>query len=226
MTDGPVEPRLAATVLLLRDGAAGIETWLMRRVPKMAFAPSASVFPGGGVDPADFEGETAPEVAERFGIDAELAGVVVRAAVREVEEETGVRLDASTLHPWARWITPEVESRRYDTYFFAALLPAGALAESISTEASVAEWVPAAEALAQYARGERRMLPPTVHNLTALIAFGSAAEAMASAVDRSLTPIMPTLLLDAEGGPVADLGNGETLPLPADFISATGRTPS
>ncbi len=222
----PVPTRDAATVLLLRDGAAGLETWLMRRVPKMAFAPSMSVFPGGGVDAVDATGPDRPDVAERFGIDAQLAGVIVRAAVREIEEETGVVLAAGELQPWARWITPEAESRRYDTYFFVAALPAGALAASISSEASVAEWVPVIEALAQYERGERPMLPPTVHNLTAVAGFGSAVEVVAAAERRSISAIMPTLRLDGQGNGVADLGNGELVPLPVNFVSATGRTPA
>lgn len=219
----PVVPRDAATVLLLRDGADGIETWLMRRVPKMAFAPSMSVFPGGGIDPVDTVGAESPAVAERFGISPEHAGVVLRAAVREIAEETGVVLAVEDLQPWARWLTPEAESRRYDTYFFAAALPAGALAESISTEAAIAEWVPVAEALAQYERGERPMLPPTVHNLAEVSAFATTAEALASAAGRTVELIMPTLRPDADGRWVADLGNGTLLPLPAEFLSATGR---
>lgn len=223
MSEAPVRPRVAATVLLLRDGPAGLETWLMRRVPKMAFAPGVSVFPGGGVDPADAVGAAEPAVADRFGIDGELAGTIVRAAVREIAEETGVALAAADLQPWARWITPEAESRRYDTYFFAAVLPPGAQAESISSEATVAEWVPIAEALAQYQRGERPLLPPTLHNLTELLEFGTAVEAVAAAGGRSIEIVMPTLRPDADGRWVADLGDGTLLPLPADFVSATGR---
>jgi 8-oxo-dGTP pyrophosphatase MutT (NUDIX family) len=220
----PVVPRDAATVLLLRDGAAGIETWLMHRVSKMAFAPSVSVFPGGGIDPVDAAGAPSPAVAERFGISPEQAGVVLRAAVREIAEETGVVLAVDDLQPWARWLTPESESRRYDTYFFAAAMPAGAVAESISSEAAVAEWVPVAEALAQYERGERPMLPPTVHNLAEVAAFGTTAEALASAAARTVEVIMPTLRPDADGRWVADLGDGTLVPLPPDFVTATGRS--
>ncbi|HEX2903392.1 MAG TPA: NUDIX hydrolase [Jatrophihabitans sp.] len=219
----PVDARDAATVLLLRDGAAGIETWLMRRVPKMAFAPGFSVFPGGGVDPADAAGPELPEVAARFSIDPALAGVIVRAALREIIEETGVRLAPADLRPWARWITPEAETRRYDTYFFAAALPDGQDAAGISTEAAVAEWLPVAEALRQYEAGERPMLPPTVHNLQAIARFDSVTEALASAAARTIRTIMPTLRPDADGRWVADLGNGELVPLPAGFVSATGR---
>src|SRR6516165_406517 len=37
----------------------------------------------------------------------------------------GLLLRADLLTPWARWITPEVSPRRFDTWFFAAALPAG-----------------------------------------------------------------------------------------------------
>ncbi|WP_347057367.1 hypothetical protein ABC795_11730 [Blastococcus sp. HT6-30] len=50
-----VEPRDAASVVLLRDGAAGPEVYLLRRRPAMAFAASMHVFPGGSVDPRDRE---------------------------------------------------------------------------------------------------------------------------------------------------------------------------
>ena len=53
MTNGPVEPRPAATVVLLREGAAGLEALLTHRPATMAFAPGVHVFPGGRVDPAD-----------------------------------------------------------------------------------------------------------------------------------------------------------------------------
>src|SRR6059058_4861778 len=47
------EPRHAATVVLLRDGSAGIEAYLLRRQKTMAFAAGMYVFPGGSVDPRD-----------------------------------------------------------------------------------------------------------------------------------------------------------------------------
>ena len=140
----------------------------MRRVPKMAFAPGMSVFPGGGVDPVDAAGERSADeaaVAAQLGVTAERAGILLRTAAREIAEETDVRLPLAAIRPWAHWITPPVESRRYDTYFFVATLPPDALASAISTEASVAGWLPVAQALAEYRRGERPMLPPTVRTL-------------------------------------------------------------
>jgi 8-oxo-dGTP pyrophosphatase MutT (NUDIX family) len=49
----PSSARDAATIALIRDGAAGLEVYLLRRVRGMAFAGGMHVFPGGSVDPAD-----------------------------------------------------------------------------------------------------------------------------------------------------------------------------
>jgi|tagenome__1003787_1003787.scaffolds.fasta_scaffold20348172_1 8-oxo-dGTP pyrophosphatase MutT (NUDIX family) len=94
MTDVPV--RDAATVVLLRDGADGIEAWMLTRVTDMAFAGGMSVFPGGRVDDADallpLTGGDLPGLAERFQCDVPTAHRLVAAAVRETFEETGVLL--------------------------------------------------------------------------------------------------------------------------------------
>lgn len=46
--------RLAATVLLIRDGQEGLEVWVQERVSSMRNYPGMTVFPGGGVDPRDY----------------------------------------------------------------------------------------------------------------------------------------------------------------------------
>jgi 8-oxo-dGTP pyrophosphatase MutT (NUDIX family) len=218
--------REATTVLLLRDGPDGLQTWLLRRVPKMAFAPGMSVFPGGGVDPVDASGPvpaTVEAVAEQFSTTVEHAAVLMRAAARELLEETGVPLPLETLRPWARWITPEAEPRRYDTYFFVAAVPAEATAAALTGEASHADWISPAEALAEYERDERPMLPPTVVGLRELAAMPTAAAVLESAAARVVRPIQPTFRKDDSGTWCADLGDGRLLPLPASFRSASGR---
>ncbi len=94
-----VEPRNAATVVLLRDSQAGPEVYLMRRQVSMDFAGGMCVFPGGGVDERDFDGSVAwagpsPESwADRLGAEDEhVARALVCAAVRETFEESGVLL--------------------------------------------------------------------------------------------------------------------------------------
>ncbi|KQT90657.1 hypothetical protein ASG49_12880 [Marmoricola sp. Leaf446] len=96
----PVEPRNAATVVLLRPGSAGgSEVYLLRRQTSMAFAGGMCVFPGGGVDPRDFDdhgvrwaGPDAATWARRLGTDEATARALVCAAVRETFEESGVLL--------------------------------------------------------------------------------------------------------------------------------------
>src|SRR5918911_3712064 len=99
---GPAQPREAATVLLLRDTAGGIEVFLLRRVRAMAFAAGMTVFPGGAVDPRDADaaiGWVGPPPAAwtaALSADERLARALVCAAVRETFEETGVLLAGPT----------------------------------------------------------------------------------------------------------------------------------
>jgi 8-oxo-dGTP pyrophosphatase MutT (NUDIX family) len=97
-TREPAEPRDAATVVLLRAGDSGPEVYLLRRQTSMAFAGGMCVFPGGGVDPRDFDhqiawaGPAPEEWAARLGTDEAKARALVCAAVRETFEESGVLL--------------------------------------------------------------------------------------------------------------------------------------
>ena len=101
----PAEPRDAATVVLLRPGSSGSsapEVYLLRRQTSMAFAGGMCVFPGGGVDPRDFDdelvdrglwaGPSPAEWAARLGCDEPKATALVCAAVRETFEESSVLL--------------------------------------------------------------------------------------------------------------------------------------
>jgi 8-oxo-dGTP pyrophosphatase MutT (NUDIX family) len=85
--------------VLLRDGTAGPEAYLLRRVEGMSFAGGMTAFPGGGVDPADLDadglrwvGPPPDRWADRLGADSRLARALVCAAVRETFEESGVLL--------------------------------------------------------------------------------------------------------------------------------------
>ena len=98
----PAEPRDAATVVLMRPGSAGPEVYLLRRQTSMAFAGGMCVFPGGGVDPRDFDrsvawaGPSAAEWARGLTTTEEMARALVCAAVRETFEESGVLLAATS----------------------------------------------------------------------------------------------------------------------------------
>jgi 8-oxo-dGTP pyrophosphatase MutT (NUDIX family) len=94
----PVEPRVAASMILLRDGADGVAAFLLRRRTQMAFAGGMVVFPGGGVDPRDagddvgWAGPPPSTWAGWLGSDDASARAVVCAAIRETFEESGVLL--------------------------------------------------------------------------------------------------------------------------------------
>jgi len=246
------EPRQAATVRLLRDGAPGLEVYLLRRTKGMPFAGGMTAYPGGGVDPRDGDIETGwagppPEQwAAALGCDERMARALVRAAVRETFEEAGVLLaglpedggipgavvpDVSgddweeqrkalltrelslaellagrslvlrsdLLRPFAHWITPPVEPRRYDTKFFVAALPVGQEARHVSGEADEASWLTPQAALAEMAAGTRPMLPPTIHTLGQLASFQDVASALAGSTPEPLHPISPTFEKGPDG---------------------------
>ncbi|XVS64772.1 NUDIX hydrolase [Actinosynnema sp. CA-299493] len=238
LTGPPARPRDAATVVLVRDGAAGLEAFLLRRVAGMAFAGGMTVFPGGGVDRRDadtsvaWSGPPPSWWASRFGCPVELATALVCAAVRETFEESGVLLAgpsstsvvadtaayasartalvarelslaqflaseglvlrADLLRPWANWLTPVEEPRRYDTYFFVAVLPEGQRADGATTEASDAAWQRPAEALADWKGGRRALMPPTWVTLTELDELGSVSAVVDAS--RTVSKVIPKLV--------------------------------
>jgi 8-oxo-dGTP pyrophosphatase MutT (NUDIX family) len=209
----PATPRLAATVMMLRPAGSGFEVYLLRRAAHMAFASGMYAFPGGAVDPGDDDGPgygddtddgdvpgLAGDWSARLGLPGPRARAVVRAAVREVAEETGVRLAPGDLVPWTRWITPEFKPRRYDTYFFCAALADGQDPADVSGEADRTEWLSPAEALRRFEAGEIAMLPPTSVALGELAGYGTVAAVLAAAGGRdTATPVLPRVERSPDG---------------------------
>ncbi|MEU3466171.1 NUDIX hydrolase [Streptomyces sp. NPDC006733] len=105
-------------------------------------------------------------------------------------------LRSDLLGPWARWITPEFEERRYDTWFFVALMPAGQRTLDVSGEADRTVWLRPAEAVEGYRTGEMVMMPPTIATLRALLPYDSVAAVLAGAADRDLEPVLARAVLD------------------------------
>lgn len=245
--------RDAATVVLLRDGASGIEAWLLTRHAQMVFAAGMTVFPGGRVEPADAELPFTPAgaaiAAARFDCDETTARALIGAAVRETFEETCVLLstpladlsgaradvelgrvsfgdllrgndlavDAGVLAPWARWVTPIGEVRRYDTRFFVGAMPEEAEARDVTSEAVAASWVGVQDALDQAERGERGLLPPTLVTLASLLPFGSVADALAAAAEREIATVQPEIRFEDEHV-IAELPDGTRVRLPVSMF--------
>ncbi|NUS16616.1 MAG: NUDIX domain-containing protein [Streptomyces sp.] len=165
--------------------------------------------------PADGTGLVADTTGEDWEADrAALVGHEL--AFADFLDRRGLALRSDLLRPWARWVTPEFEERRYDTWFFLAALPAGQLTRDVSGEADRTAWLRAAEAVAGYDRGELTMLPPTITMLRDLLPYGRAADALAAAAERDLGPVTATATVDDAGTVVL------RWPGHADFTRAAG----
>ncbi len=195
-------PRPAATVVLVRPGR---QVLLIQRNREMSFFGGAFAFPGGRVDATDvgtpaagnpWQGHQAPVAGQALTPNmALLHGAYRRAAVREVAEETGIALAAEALVPWARWITPEVEPKRYDTLFFLAPVPDDTVVTIDGGETVAHRWLTPEAALAACAAGELLLPPPTQVTLAELAAHSERHAWLDAAA--TVPEIMP--LLQSEG---------------------------
>ena len=179
----PTVPRLAATVIVLRGGATGLEVLLAKRTPKAKFMGGAWVFPGGAVSPEDGDGDAALRAA----------------GVRELREEAGIEIAGpDQLVTFSRWITPAMVKIRYDTWFFLASLPDGAEPEIDGQEVVDARWYTPADALAASVAEEILLVFPTIKHLEQLSAFPTADELLAYARARTVEPVEPRVVGSGE----------------------------
>jgi 8-oxo-dGTP pyrophosphatase MutT (NUDIX family) len=134
------------------------------------------------------------------GWEADRAALVARdLSFAEFLDRRGLVLRSDLLGAWTRWITPEFEARRYDTWFFVAALPEGQRTRNASTEADRTVWIAPGQAAAGYDKGELLMMPPTIATLRQLTAYETAAQALAATPGRDLTPVLATArLVDGE----------------------------
>ena len=118
-----------------------------------------------------------------------------RLAFSELLRRRGLLLRADLLRPWAHWITPDFEERRYDTRFFVAALPGGQRTRDVGGEADRVEWVRPADAVRARREGRLSLLPPTLVTLEELSAYPTVTEALAAADQRTIATIVPRPVL-------------------------------
>lgn len=206
MIDTPLD---AATLMVLRDGAEGLEVFMTRRAATMAFAPNAMVFPGGKVDDEDhldsathplraFQNAVLREAFEEVGLllaridDQVLSSarwqslMTHRAPIarREVLFQQflfaqGLVPDYDTLTYVSRWITPPKFPKRFDTRFFIAEMPSEQILQHDGSEAVASEWMRPQDLLDRSANGQETIFPPTYWMLSDLTAFDTVAAAKA-----------------------------------------------
>ncbi len=150
---------------------------------------------------------------ERLGPAREAVAKDERAFI-DLVAELGVRVDLTALTAFARWITPAMMHKRFDTWFYLARANSEQLAVCDGWETVDAEWIAPGEAIRLAAAGERTVIFPTRMNLQLLAEAESAADAIARANDRTLVPVLPVVQA-REGGPVlvipANAGYGDVV---------------
>lgn len=190
MPDLDVTPAIpAATVILLRDTAAGLETLMLHRTSKVAFG-GMWVFPGGRVDDGD----------RRVGEDDQAAAR--RAAVREAAEECALRIEPHEVVPFSHWTPPADTPRRYATWFFVARASDGDVLVD-GGEIHDHAWLAPQEVLDRRNRGEVDLAPPTYLTLSDLAAFPDVDAALAAAAERDPVPHYETRWAMVHDGAVA-----------------------
>ncbi|MDB5432974.1 MAG: hydrolase [Caulobacter sp.] len=123
-----------------------------------------------------------------------------RRSLIDLVRELGLKLDLSALTVFARWITPPIMPKRFDTWFYLAKASEEQLAVCDGRETVDAEWIAPAEALALQEKGERTIIFPTRMNLQLLAEASSADDAIARAVARPLVTVLPVVERREGGG--------------------------
>lgn len=173
---GSPAPVPAGTVVVLRDGTAGLEVLMLRRATTLAFAAGSWVFPGGRVEPADL-------AAAPLGPDGYLGEqpAARRAAAREAAEEAGIDLDPASLVPLSHWLPPTTTPRRFSTWIFLASADPNATVAVDGGEITAHLWSRPADVLTRRDAGEVTLLPPTWVSLWHMAGYHSASAALEAA---------------------------------------------
>ena len=119
----------------------------------------------------------------------------------DLVKELDLFLDLGSLSAFARWITPSMMPKRFDTWFYVARAPEDQLAACDGWETVDSEWITPGDALRLAATGERKVIFPTRMNLQLLAESSSAEDAITRAIDRPLVTVEPKVE-PREGGPV------------------------
>jgi hypothetical protein len=163
-------PRQVAQLLLLKEGTqgkSGLSVLLAKHGPRDVFSPGDWVFPSGAA-PNGQSGDEAARVA----------------AVAGLEGQVGIKVKPSDLVPYAQWVVPG-----FDTRFYLALAPKGAVPQPNGTIAVDAGWFEPEKALAMSRQGDLPLGYPTIKQLQSLTGFSTPADAIDTAEKRGVTPV-------------------------------------
>ena len=164
-----IEPKPAATVVVVRESRDDIEVLMLLRDRNLAFNAGSWVFPGGKIDSRDYHPDS--NVFEYHA--------AMRAAVRETREEAGIELVHEDLIHTAHWTTPEHLPRRYSTWFF--LCPIYQPVEVVVDDCEIRDyrWISPAQALEEVASNQLKVPHPTRVTLRDLLDYSTLEQVLA-----------------------------------------------
>jgi len=206
--DLPLKPKLASTVLLIRDSQDSIEVFMIKRAAATNFG-NAWVFPGGKVDAEDIQWSkensyllaAIRECFEESGvlIAQNNSGILYspdnqeeldslkkyqkkindrKLNFRKFLEELQLKPAFNKLNFFSHWVTPKTEKKRYSTKFFLAQFPINQLALHDGYEGVESVWIAPKDALRLYSEGKFPIILPTIKSLEELKNFNCSKDLM------------------------------------------------
>lgn len=115
----------------------------------------------------------------------------------DLAEKENLVFRLNALKPYARWVTPELEPKRFDTRFFLASMPAGQKPVHDADEMTETLWIAPDKALSRQEAGDILLMPPTLKTLEEMACRSSLRDLLSNASSKNIQPIMPQI--SAEG---------------------------
>lgn len=112
-------------------------------------------------------------------------------SLKELAKQENIRFAFDLLTPFAHWMTPDIEKKRFDTRFFLARIPAGQIPLHDAVEMTESRWMTPSEALAAHRQREIRLMPPTLRSLEDISGFNDTASLVRSVQKKRIYPILP-----------------------------------
>tara|TARA_B100000497_G_scaffold5700_1_gene5684 strand:- start:1681 stop:2475 length:795 start_codon:yes stop_codon:yes gene_type:complete len=104
-----------------------------------------------------------------------------------------LKLTMHNIAPFSHWITPDIETKRFDTRFFIAHLPNNQIEKHDGTELTHSIWINPKEAIKRAFNGEMPMIMPTIKNLQKCENSNSCTELLEHQHQLSSSEIPPIL---------------------------------
>ena len=114
-----------------------------------------------------------------------------RISLQDLARQEKIHFRLDLLRPFSHWITPEIESKRFDTRFLLARIPDGQKLSHDAVEMTESLWITPREALEKKDKGQMLLMPPTLVTLEELAEYDSLDRLFTAAAQREIHPIQP-----------------------------------